>query len=194
MNHVAEILEDLYRRDIYKVSKHGITEDLERQLESLCAEYRNGSPSGRGALTRAINYRKATNRAQWLLLNFSSHMATRSMRRKDKEALSSGIIALHLSNVANIDFRDSLETIARLSYAAQQCGLELAEYTTAICPDVSPKLMEWIRKPGPVNVGPDADGNLVFKRTAEAEARLAHWKEFIKAYREKRESSKNRSS
>jgi hypothetical protein len=194
MNHVAEILEDLGRRDIYKVSKHGITEDLERQLESLCAEYRNGSPSGRGALTSAINYRKATNRAQWLLLSFSSHMATRAMQRQDKEALSSGIIALHLSNIANIDYRDSGGVIARLAYAAQQCGLELAEYTTAICPDVSPKLMEWIRKPGPVNVGPDADGNLVFKRTAEAEARRARWKEFIKAHREKRESSKKRSS
>jgi hypothetical protein len=118
MNRVAEILEDLYRRDIYKVSKHGITEDLERQLEALCAEYRNGSPSRRAALTSAINYRKATNRAQWLLLNFSSHMATRSMQRKDKEALSSGIIALHLSNVADIDFRDSLGAIARLAYGA----------------------------------------------------------------------------
>jgi hypothetical protein len=116
------------------------------------------------------------------------------MQRKDKEALSSGIIALHLSNIANIDYRDSGGVIARLAYAAQQCGLELAEYTTAICPDLSPKLMEWIRKPGPVNVGPDVDGNLVFKRTAEAEARRAHWKEFIKAHRDKRESSKNRSS
>jgi hypothetical protein len=194
MNHIAGILEDLERRDIYKVSKHGITEDLERQLESLCAEYRNGTPSDRGALTTAINYRNATNRAQWLLQSFSSHMATRAMQRKDRVALSSGIIALHLSNVAHIDFRDSLGTIARLAYAAQQCGLELAEYTTAVCPDVSPKLMEWIRKPSPVNVGPDVDGNLVFKRTAGAEARRARWNEFIKAHREKRESSKNSSS
>jgi hypothetical protein len=194
MNHIAEILEDLERRDIYKVSKHGIMEDLERRLESLCAEYRNGSPSGRGALTTAINYRKATNGAQWLLRSFSSHMATRAMQRKDRVALGSGIIALHLSNVANIDLRDSLETIARLAYAAQQCGLELAEYTKAVCPDVSPKLMEWIRKPGPVNVGPDVDGNLVFKRTVEADARHATWNEFIKARREKRKSSKNRSS
>ena len=97
-------------------------------------------------------------------------------------------------NIANTDFRDSLGAIARLAYAAKQCELELAEYTVAICPDLSPKLMERIRKPGPVNVGPDADGNLVFKRTAEAEARHAQWKEFIKAHREKRESSKNRSS
>jgi len=194
MNHIAGILEDLERADIYAVSKHGITEDLEGQLESLCTEYRNGSPSGRGALTIAINHKKATNRAQWFLLSFSSHMATRAMQRKDRVALSSGIIALHLSNVANIDYRDSWGTIARLAYAAQQCGLELAEYTTAVCPDVSPKLMEWIRQPGPVNVGPDVDGNPAFKRTAEAEARRARWNEFIKAHREKRESSKNRSS
>ena len=194
VNHIAEILEDLERRDIYEVTKHGITEDLERQLESLCTEYRNGSPSGRGALTTAINYKKATNRAQFLLQVFSCHIATRAIQRKDRVALSSGIIALHLSNVANIDLRDSLGPIAMLAYAAQQCGLELAEYTTAVCPDVSPKLMEWIRKPGPVNVGPDVDGNLVFKRTAEAEARRARWNEFINAHREKRESSKNRSS
>jgi hypothetical protein len=144
MNHIAEILEDLERRDIHKVWKHGITEDLERQLESLCAEYRNGSPSGRGALTTASNLRKATNRAQWFLRrrSFSSHMATHAMQRKDRVALSSGIIALHLWNVANIEYRDSWGTIARLAYAAQPRGLELAEYTTAVCPDVSLRLME----------------------------------------------------
>jgi len=116
------------------------------------------------------------------------------MQRKDRVALNSGIIALHLSNVANIDYRDSWGAIARLAHAAQQCGLELAEYTTVVCPDVSPKLMEWIRQLGPVNVGPDVDGNPVFKRTAEAEARRARWNEFIKAHHKKRESSKNRSS
>jgi hypothetical protein len=32
MNHIAGILEDLERADIYAVSKHGITEELERQI------------------------------------------------------------------------------------------------------------------------------------------------------------------
>jgi hypothetical protein len=137
---VAEILEDLERRDIDKVWKHGITEDLESQLEWLCAEYRNGSPSDRGALTTAINYRKATNRAQWFLLSFSSQMATCAMQRKDKEALSS-VIALHLSNIANIDFRDSLGAFDRLAFSAQHCGLQVTEYASLVCPDLSPKLV-----------------------------------------------------
>ena len=116
-SHLAEILEDLQRRDIYKVWKYGVPEDLERQLESLCGEYRNGSRSSRDALTTAINQSKATNRAQWFLLSFSSHMAIRAMQRKDKESLSSGIIALHLSNIANIDFRDSFEAIGQLAFS-----------------------------------------------------------------------------
>ena len=186
MNHVAEILEDLERRDIYKVWKHGIPEDLERQLESLCAEYRNGSPSGRGALTTAINYRKATNRAQWFLLSFSSHMATRAMQGKNKEALSSGIIALHLSNIANIDFRDSLGAVDRLAFAAHQCGFEVTKYASLVCPDLSPRLLGFMKNPRPVKVGPDANGDLVFQRSDEAEARRIRFDEFIKTRRQKR--------
>jgi hypothetical protein len=48
---------------------------------------------------------------EWFLLSFSSHMATRAMQRKDREALGCRIIALHLSNIANVDFRDSLGAI-----------------------------------------------------------------------------------
>lgn len=193
-NHLAAILEDLERRDIYKVWKHGVPEDLERQLESLCAEYRNGSPSSRDALTTAINHRKATNRAQWFLLSFSSHMATRAMQRKDKETLSSGIIALHLSNIANIDFRDSFGAIGQLAFSAQQCGIRLVEYASLVCPDLSPRLVEFMKNPGPVKVGPDAHGDLVFQRSDEDEARRARWNEFIKAHREKRTTSKKAES
>ncbi len=186
MNAVAAILEDLERRDIHKVWKHGITAELERQLESLCAGYRSGSPSSRGALTTAINYRKATNRAQWFLLSFSSHMATRAMQHKNKEALSSGIIALHLSNIANIDFRDSFGAINRLAFSAQQCGLEVTEYASLVCPDLSPRLVEFMKNPSPVKVGPDANGDLVFQRSNEAIARDARRKELTEARRAKR--------
>jgi hypothetical protein len=186
MKHVAEILEDLERRDVYKVWKHGIMEDLERQLESLCAEYRKGSPSDRGALTTAINSRKATNRAQWFLLSFSSHMATRAMQRKDEEALSSGIIALHLSNIENIDFRDSLGAVARLAFSARHCGLQVTEYASLVCPDLSPKLVEFMKNPRPVKVGPDAHGDLIFQRSDEAEARRIRRDEFMRARRKER--------
>lgn len=188
MNHIAEILEDLERRDISKVWKHGITEDLERQLESLCAEYRNGSPIDRGALTTAINYRKATNRAQWFLLSFSSHMATRALQRKDKEALSSGIIALHLSNIADIDLRDSLGALDRLAFSAQHCGLQVTEYASLVCPDLSPKLVEFMENPRPVKVGPDAHGDRVFQGSDEAEARRVRRDELTRARRKARRS------
>lgn len=192
INHIAEILEDLERRDIHKVWKYGITEDLEGQLESLCAEYKNGSQSGRGALTTAINYRKATNGAQWFLLNFSSHMATHAMRHKDKEALSSGIIALHLSNIANIDFRDSFGAIGGLAFAAQECGLELAAIASEVCPDLSPKLIEFMKSPRPVKIGRNANGDLVFQRTDESIARekaaIAFRKELTEARRLKKQS------
>jgi|HubBroStandDraft_1064217.scaffolds.fasta_scaffold859211_1 hypothetical protein len=147
-NHIAEILQDLERRDIYKVSKRGVTKDLEKQLEMLCSEYRNGSPDSRGALTAAINHGKATNRAQWFLLSFSSHMATRAMQCNDKGALGSGIIALHLSNIANIDLRDSFGAINKLAFSAQQCDVEVTEYASLICFDLAPAIVEFMKSPG----------------------------------------------
>jgi len=172
MNQIEEILEDLHRRDIYKVWKYGFTEDLGRLLECLCTEYRHGTPGDRCALAAQITSRTPhTNRAEWFLLSFSSHMATHAMRHKDKEALSSGIIALHLSNIANIDLRDSLWPIGGLAFAAQQCGLELTAYASQVCPDLSPKLVEFMRNPRPVKVGRNADGDLVFQRSDEAIAR-----------------------
>jgi len=189
MAHIPESLDVLEKQDIYSLWKRGMPEDVESQVKLLCIEYRNATPKDR-SVVRSIVSRKAT----WVILQFAVTMATRAMQNKDKESLGFGISALVLSNIVDVDLRDALEPVARLAYAAQQCGLELAEYTTAICPEVSPKLMEWIRKPRPVHVGQDANGNLVFKRTAEAEARRTHWNELIKAHREKRESSKNRSS
>jgi hypothetical protein len=193
MNQIEEILEDVHNRDIHKVWKHGFTEDLESLLEFLCTEYRNGAPGDRGGLTARIASRTPhTNRAEWFLLSFSSHMATRAMRHKDKAALSSGIIVLHLSNVAHIDFRDSLWPIAGLAFAAQQCELELTEYASQVCPDLSPKLVEFMKAPRPVKVGRNANGDLVFQRSDEAIARenaaIARRKELTDARRAKRSS------
>lgn len=193
MNQIEEILEDLHRRDIHTVWKHGFSEDLERILECLCTEYRNGTPGDRDTLTARITSRTPhTNRAEWFLLSFSSHMATRAMRHKDKEALSSGIISLHLSNIAHIDFRDSLWPIGGLAFAAQQCGLELTAYASEVCPDLSPKLVEFMKTPRPVKVGRNASGDLVFQRSDEAIARenaaTARRKELTEARQAKRQS------
>ena len=113
-------------------------------------------------------------------------MATRAMQRKDKEALSSGLIALHLSNIANIDFRDSLGAIDRRVLSAQHCGLQVTEYASIVCPDLSPKLVEFMRNPRPVKVGPDAHGDLVFQRSDEVEARRIRRDEFMRARRQER--------
>lgn len=183
MDQTSEILENLERQDVYRVWKHGMPEELEGQIRVLCTEYKNGSSDGKSALRAAI-----TRHAGWFILSFVSRMAIVTMRRKDKDALTDGIIALHLSKIAEIDFRDAYGPTARLAFGAQQLGINLAEWTTVVCPEISPVLLEFMRRPGPVNVGPDSDGNLVFKVTPEAEARRARHKEFLKALREKRPS------
>ncbi|MGA2832643.1 MAG: hypothetical protein ABSE55_06185 [Terracidiphilus sp.] len=181
MDYKDEILKDLERQDIHRVYLHGMPEDLERQIKALCIEYMGAVVDGQRAMRSAI-----TRKAGWFILNFAFKMATLAMQHKDKEALALGIIALHLSEILNVDCRDAVDLIAKLAYAAQQCELVPAEYTMLVCPDFPPKFLEWFRKPGPVKVGPDADGNLVFQITDEALARKARWKENLDARRKKK--------
>ena len=106
-------------------------------------------------------------------------MATRAMQHKDNDALTLGVVALLLAN--DRDGRDLWVLIARLAFAAKECGLELADYAMLVCPEVSPKIMQLLRNPVPVTVAPNAKGDLVFQRTAAGEANRARYNELRNA-------------
>jgi hypothetical protein len=185
MSNTTEILKDLERQDIWHVRKQGMPQDLERQIKALCIDYMGAGLDGQKAIRSAI-----TRKAGWFILSFAVDMATLAMKRKDNEALTLGIVALRISNILIVDYRDAYEPIAMLALAAQQCGFEPAEYTMLVCPDFPSEFLEWFSKPGPLMVVPDAEGSFVFQLTEEAKASKARMKEFLESRRQKRSSLK----
>jgi hypothetical protein len=175
MDKISEILNGLEKQDIFRVWKSGMPPEMERRIRVLCTEYKNQTPDSRTGLRSAIKQK-----AGWFILAFVNRMAIVALRANDKSALTDGVIALHLSRITEVDFRDAYEPVARLAFCAKQLGIDLAEWSLAVCPEISSTLVKFMRNPGPVNVGPDADGNLSFRVTPEAEARRACRYEMVK--------------
>lgn len=157
MEELKEILEDLERRDSYSTLKLGMPQDVEREIGVLCAAYQNATAEGREAMRLAI-----TRKATFVILHYSSRMATLAMQRKDKEVLDLGLVALDLSNAVNVNSRDVLGQIAQLAFAAKECGVEIPDRATAVLPEFSPQLLEMLKHPGLVRVVRDKQGKRVF--------------------------------
>ena len=185
MDQISEILESMETLDVHGVWKGGMSPDTARQIAVLCEKYREMDSGVRAAMRSAVS-----RKAGWFILAFVSRMALVAVREKDREALANGILALILSKTAEVDYRDAYKPIAKLAYAARQCGVDLAEYSMETCPETPVALIGFMRKPGPVKVGPDADGNLVFQVTDETLARGGASEGLVGALRKKRAASK----
>jgi hypothetical protein len=161
-----------YQQDIYRTSKHGMSPELEEDLTTLCTEYRQASAEYRNLISSAIS-RKAT----WFLLAFVHRLSTHALQQKDIQALNLGLIALGLSNIVNIDWRDGMGGITQLAYVAELCGLKIADQAIAVIPDLSPKLLDLIKKltrePIVMHLKEDADGKPIFWKTCKATASTA---------------------
>jgi hypothetical protein len=164
MEEIKKILEDLERRDSYSVKKLGIPSDLEKEISVLCAAYRG--TENREAMKAAI-----TRKGTVLILVYVSRMATLAMQRKDKDLVDSGLVALDLSNVVNVDTREAAAHVAQLAFSAKECGVMLVDRATAVISEVSPQLLEMMKNPGLVRIVRDKQGRRVFWSAAAVSAK-----------------------
>ncbi len=157
MNSWDTIVENLDEQDVLRINKYGLSDDIEREVSALCTEYCRLDTKERGVMRSKLGRKGSV-----VVLSFVSRMATLAMQRKDVDALDRGLVALDLSNIMKIDFRDAIGYVARLAFAANRCGVELVGRGLAVIPEVSPKLLELLQNPGVPRVTRDGDGNLVF--------------------------------
>jgi hypothetical protein len=157
---LTAILENLERQDIYRLAKYGMPEELQREIKALCVEYRDATTEDRNAAKSAV-ISQAT-KATGVILSFVSRMAELAMQQGDKEALDLGLVALDLSNIMKVDFRDAGGAASRLAFAAERCGINVIDRAQAMIPDISPQLLLFLQHRKPPRVELDGEGKLIF--------------------------------
>lgn len=160
MSDWSKTIELVERQDIYQMLKHGMSEEVAKQIEAFCIEYRGADHARQSEMKSAIS-RKGT----VIFLGFVGHIATLAMQRKDREALDIGILAFDLSNIMDVDFRDAFGSISQLAFAASECGVQLADRMPEVVGKVSSRLLKMLIDPKPARVTRDERGNLVFWRS-----------------------------
>ena len=152
------VFKEMDRQDLLAVTRHGLSDDLLRRIRVLCTEYRRVQPETRNEMRTAV-----TSNATVVLLRFVTAMAVLAAQKKDKEALDLGLVAFDLSNIMRIDFRDAYIPVARLAFAATECGVRPADRASVVIPDISPRLVEMFTYKQPLTfLTDDSAGNPVF--------------------------------
>jgi hypothetical protein len=153
------ILHDLEKQDVHRTLRYGISEEVAKQMEGLCAIYRTAQPEDKAAMRS-----KMTGKTSWMFLAFSGRSATIAMQQRDVRAIDLGLVAFDLSNVMRVgDLRDTFGPIAQLAYAARECGVSIVDRAVLIIPDISPQLMLGLEHPRTPRVTRGDDGKLVFR-------------------------------
>lgn len=154
---LSAIFEALDRQDILWINRNGLPEDLEVEVTKLCRHYQNAGLEERSTIRSAI-----TPTAMVVVQNFVSKMATVAMQQKDKDALDCALIALDLSNIMKVDYRDAFHHVSQLAFAANECGVDIVAQVTTLIPDASPRLLEMFSHPAPARIVRDTEGHLTF--------------------------------
>jgi len=154
LNAIVEVLD---RQDILWINRNGLPEDVEAEVTKLCRHYQNAGLEDRSTIRSAI-----TRHAMVVVQNFVSKMATVAMQQKDKDALDCGLIALDLSNIMKVDFRDAFHHVSQLTFAANECGIDVVAQVATLIPDASPRLLEMFSHPSPARIVRDTEGNRTF--------------------------------
>jgi hypothetical protein len=141
--------------------------EMEKNIQALCTEYREAPAENRAAILSSI-----TRQATVIILCFAGRVATRALQDKDITTLNLGLVALGLSNFINVDYRDGAASVVELAYVAQLCGLNIVEQAIATIPDLSPKLLNLIKRltsePIVMHLQEDSKGNLISWKICKA--------------------------
>jgi hypothetical protein len=156
-NNVGEILDELDRQDLHAIVNGEMPASIDAHIKALCAIYRHARPEVRKEM-RSMVSRNAT----VVLLSFVSSAAILAIQTRDKEALDLGLAAFDLSNIMEIDFRDSFSHVAQLALAATECGVKPEDHARVIIPDISPQLLNMLGHSKPPRIIQDTEGRPVF--------------------------------
>jgi hypothetical protein len=149
----------LGQQDIHKLLTGGMPEPLVEEIKARCSEYQIASPEGRSQAKAAVLTERA---GTAVILIFVTRMATLAMQLKDKEALDIGLVALDLSSVMKVDYRDAMGPASVLAFAAKECGVDIVERAKVMIPDISPQLTLFLAEPGQPKLARDGEGRLIF--------------------------------
>jgi hypothetical protein len=142
MNDISNVLDTLERQDFHALLTKGLPDEISNQIGNFCKEYRSTSLELRSALKSKVS-RKTTA----VMLLFVRDMAKLAMRQKDRERVDLGLIALDLSNIANVDWRDALAPASQLAFAAKQCNIDVVDRARKVIPDLPSILEEMLKHP-----------------------------------------------
>ena len=158
MDNLSATLDKLEKQEFHALLKHGLPEEMEKEIRALCVEYWGAYSESRKAMKSAT-----ARKGSAVIQMFSTRMATVAMQKKDKECLDLAVVAFDLGNTMEIDFRDAYGSIAQLAFAATECGVDLVSRAQAVIFDISPQLIEMLKQPLPPRLARDDDDNLVFR-------------------------------
>jgi len=159
-NNLDAILKELDRQDLHAIVEAGIPLEIKTQIKVLCTAYRPAQLEAKKEIRSAV-----TRNATVVLLTFVSAMATLAMQEKNEEALDLGLVALDLSNIMQIDFRDAFTHVAQLAFAAVECGVNPAAHALSVIPEISAQLLEMFGHFKPPRVTRNSQGDLIFVKS-----------------------------
>jgi hypothetical protein len=159
VDQIGKALEALDQQDLYRVMRQGVLQDITDKIEFVCSEYRTASAGAKWEIRLAVS-----RRATVVLLGFVHRRATLAVQERSTTALEQGLIALHLSNIIDIDFRDAFHPVGCLLAAGRECGADASERAIEVLPDLSPRLASMFNQTAPLIIIRDAGGNVAFQR------------------------------
>jgi hypothetical protein len=159
VDQIGNALEALDQQDLYLVTRQGVPQDITDKIEIVCSEYRAASAGAKWGIRLAVS-----RRATVVLLSFAHRRATLAVQEKSTTALEQGLIALHLSNIIDIDFRDAFHPVGCFLAAGRECGVDASERAIEVLPDLSPRLANMFNQTPPWIITRDAGGNVAFQR------------------------------